>query len=743
MRKLIASLAALIAHTSVQPAFADGPLPASLRSAGVTQEQWDALQAEVRRTAARANVSERALAAVAERLGVVLAEGGRQVAVSDILNQLQTLATRIAELEARLTILARDEDPAIAALIAQSQDAIAAGDLDAADAALAAARLARAERNVLRRAQLEAGQLEEAEIVAAQAEVALLRIDYITAATLFAEAAGLAPEGARERWSYTLEQAIALAAHADEFFNEESGVRAIATFGDALALAPRERSPAEWAATHLELGEAEETLGRDDAAAAAWRAALEVFTREAYPDIWAVTQYKLAGVVTDPHEAVALYREVLAASPREADANEWAAAQYGLGETLLQLGAAGDSAAMAEGMRLLREIAEAFPDDSVWSVGVQIAIANAVSDFEFDPANEAGIIAMARAQMIGLDKERQPGSWVSAQMFLAIVLASSRDEATIREGEGAFREVLETIGPEHGATWVGAQRGLGTVLARLGNARDTDDDFANLYAALAAYETAKQVASRAEHPGAWAEIEVDRAHVLALLGAGRNREMLREARRALERALVELSPRDNPELWREAEMMIGSISIEMGDFTEAQAAYERVLARLDPAQHPEHLSDWARSREGIGDALLARGEYGDDEPLRAALVSYQAALDVQPRARAPDEWLDLMQKRALALSMIGRRGDLDALREAIATRREVLQVVARDSAPGNWADLQLQLAADLRAMVRLGRREHLPAALEAAREALSVFELSGQNFDANSTRRLIAELEAL
>lgn len=740
LRCLIAWLAAFALTTASLPAFADSALPVSLRAAGVSQEQWDALQEEVRLTASRANVSERALAAVAERLGLALAEGGRRVNVADILNQLGSLARRILELETRLTVLARDEDPAISTLIAQAQTAVGAGDLDAADVALAAARQARAERNALRRAQLEAGQLEEAAIVAAQAEVALLRIDYLGASALFAEAAELAPDGAREKWSYTLAQADALFARADEFFDADAAQRAIEVYRDrALPLSPRDDFPEGWAATHIQLADAHARLGEDEQAAAAYRAALEVFTREAYPDVWADTQRELAGVVPDLNEAAALYREVLAASPRETDPDMWAAAQYGLGETLLALGEAGDSDATMEGMRLLREVADAFPRDSVWWAGVQLAIAGAARNFE-SPDDLRTLIATARAQVADLDRERQPGTWVSAQLFLAYMLGSADDEATLHEAAAAFREVFEVIGPDTGVYWVAAQMGLADVLLTLGFERESDEDFANLYAAIAALEAAKQVAPRAEDPDGWAEIEIRRATILGLLGSHRNRALLQDALRIYRAAQVELSPREDLPLWGEAALMSGEIALELGDVAAAEAAFRSALEHLDREGDRDSAWMWGWAQEGLGDVLMMQGEYGDDAPLRAALTAYDLAMQVRTRAAAPEDWLDLMQKRALTYSMIGRRGDLEALAQAVAVRRELQQVLSRDISPEAWAALQYQVALDLRAMVRQEQRAQLPAAIEAARAAL---DAASSEQSAERARALIAELEAL
>lgn len=117
-------------------------LPPEIASAGITQSQWDSVVAEVRRQARRAGVAEAALLAAAERAGANLARSGQfnAAALRDaIIERLQSQAQTITELQERLTILARAEDPEIARLLADAGVAINQGRLDDADHLLAQA----------------------------------------------------------------------------------------------------------------------------------------------------------------------------------------------------------------------------------------------------------------------------------------------------------------------------------------------------------------------------------------------------------------------------------------------------------------------------------------------------------------------------------------------------------------------------------------------------------------------------
>lgn len=141
MRLLATILVALAVVLSAPPVLAQG-LPPSLRDAGVTQAQWDVVRAEARVAAARANIAEAALLAAAERASVNLARSGRYdaAALSEaIIGQLETQAQTIRDLQDRLEVLARADDPEIARLLRDARTAIMEGRLDDADASLAAA----------------------------------------------------------------------------------------------------------------------------------------------------------------------------------------------------------------------------------------------------------------------------------------------------------------------------------------------------------------------------------------------------------------------------------------------------------------------------------------------------------------------------------------------------------------------------------------------------------------------------
>ena len=141
MRLFAISIVLILAALPTAPAWAQ-PLPPALREAGVTQSEWDGVRVEVRTAAARADIAEAALLAAAERSGVNLARSGRHNAAAlrdAITGQLESQALVIHDLQERLGVLARADDPEIARLLTNARTAIDQGRLDDADALLARA----------------------------------------------------------------------------------------------------------------------------------------------------------------------------------------------------------------------------------------------------------------------------------------------------------------------------------------------------------------------------------------------------------------------------------------------------------------------------------------------------------------------------------------------------------------------------------------------------------------------------
>ncbi|MGD9967736.1 MAG: hypothetical protein AB7T59_14540 [Hyphomonadaceae bacterium] len=514
------------------------------------------MQAQIRVAAARSGVSERALTAVAERLGISLAASRQQVAIEDILGEIDALATRVAELQTQLSQMSSADDPAIGALVAQARTAVEQGDLDRAEALLGQARAARAARRTARReelqAQLDAEDMAEADVAAAQAVVSILRADYVGAATLYGEAAEIAPESAvHARWQLRTRQAEALFERGVRF-NEpariQEAIRLTETY--ALALAPREASPDDWAQTQNNLGNALRELGArgdEDALARSVQAfenALTVWPRDSNPSGWAMTQMHLGNALVargDPLSvalSIQAYENALSVWTRENAAAGWARVQGNLaGALLLDLRSRNDPAG--------RAAAAAQAASTAQNPELAAAISALTGGYDGAPraAARTRSIEAARNALTVFTPETGE-NWAVAQLTLAQALAwDTNDRTSLSESAAAFEAALTLLTrARHPAYWMVAQRGLARALKTWGTSEiiwgEDEQGRAIFNRSAEAWETVISALSREESPAPWADAQDELADALWKASLARNPAMVERAVAAREAALT-------------------------------------------------------------------------------------------------------------------------------------------------------------------------------------------------------------
>ena len=250
---------------------------------GESREDADRRQAEVLSAIARdKGVPIAPLQAVLARLGVL------NVTPDDIPARLEAAATRLLELEKTLAQPIQGDATAQAAR-EEARRLIDLGDFDAAAATLRQGRQEARNRR-------ENSQRIEATMAADEGNLAKLSLRYRMAAALYGEAAALVPFDTKACWEYLLAQADALHSQGSEFGDNAALDESIAVYKQALALAPRDRVPLDWAGTQNNLGNALQALGARAAdpalledAVTAYREALKEYTRDHLPLLWATT----------------------------------------------------------------------------------------------------------------------------------------------------------------------------------------------------------------------------------------------------------------------------------------------------------------------------------------------------------------------------------------------------------------------------------------------------------------------
>jgi len=377
----------------------------------------------------------------------------------------------------------------VRATIAESERL--ARDLRFADAAAGLDTLIR-QRRAARHDEARA----DAALLAERARIARLSLRYREAAALHAEAAELLAFDAAASWAALIEAADVLSQHGDEFGDNEALREAIATYGGALAVAPRERVPLHWAMTQNNLGTALQTLGereagtaRLEAAVAAYRAALEERTRERVPLDWAMTQNNL-GRALDAlgernsgtarlEEAVVAYRAALEERTRERAPLDWAMTQSNLGTALRTLGAReAGTARLVEAVAAYRAALEERTRERVpldWAT-TQNNLGNALQTLGAREAGTAQLeeaVAAYGAALNECTRERVPLDWAMTQNNLgaALWMLGVREAGTARLEEAvvvhrvALGEFTRDRAP---LQWAATQNNLGIALACIG-----------------------------------------------------------------------------------------------------------------------------------------------------------------------------------------------------------------------------------------------------------------------------------
>ena len=656
-----------------------------------------------------------------ERLGAKLVE------VAERLKQM--LATSEAQ---------SGDSPRVAALKADAQSAIGAGDLVKADALLADVEIE----------QRRAMARNIAETSARRGELALTRLRYGEAATRFAQAAAeLSGADENKRIAFLDKEADALYRQGDEMGDNAALLAAIERYRRLLTLLPRERAPGDWASAQNGLGMALLTLGlrengnaRLEDAAVAFREALSERPRERDPGLWADTQNNLANALmtlgafesgtTRLEAAVAAHREALSERRRERVPLDWAESQANLGIALTGLGTRENSIArLEEAVVAYRSALEEFTRERAplnWAA-TQYALAAALMEIgsrESGTARLEEAVAGFRQSLKEHTRARVPLKWAANQYLLGYVLAAlgGRNDkgALLEEAVAAYREALKEFTRETAPRfWAMTQNGLAGVLVTLGS---REDGTARLQDALVAYRNVLKELTRERAPLDWATTQIAIGRLLVTLATRENKtDRLEEAVVAFREGLKEQTRERAPQQWTVIQAALGDMLVALngneGGTERLEAAVAAYREALKERARADVLLDWPAvekkldaAQESLAYALFYRGDFAG-----AALKFHDAA---NGTSAYPMLWLYLAETRRGAKNA---RGDLQksaaalkpdewpfAVVELYLGRRSPAAMIAAGQTPaerceaqfylGQWQLLQQKRADAIRAL---------------------------------------------
>jgi tetratricopeptide (TPR) repeat protein len=386
----------------------------------------------------------------------------------DIPTRLEAAANELVGLRAENDLLKKGP-PQIAAIADEVQALIDKGDFDTARASLSRG------REVARKKFREESSRYEAQLLAQEARVDHLQLDYRSAAAKYAEAASLvASFDAESRKKWLLAQAREFYDQGNEFGDNAAFADAVSLYRQCLDLASRARVPLQWSMTQNNLGNALLALGSRESGTAR----LE--------------------------EAVAVYREALKECPREREPVDWAATQNNLGNALRVLGSReSGTARLEEAVAAYHEALKEQTRERVplrWSM-TQNNLGNALfrlGERESGTARLEEAVAAYHKALEERTQKRVPLDWAGTQHNLgsALFRLGERESGTARlaEAVAAFHKALEERTQKRvPLQWAGTQNNLGNALRVLG---ERESGTARLEEAVAAYHEALKEQTR-------------------------------------------------------------------------------------------------------------------------------------------------------------------------------------------------------------------------------------------------------
>jgi tetratricopeptide (TPR) repeat protein len=444
----------------------------------------------------------------------------------------------------------RNLSPRAEALREKARAAHAAGRLDDARQALAA--MAAEEQAALTRLEAHAAEIEAerrtrrtslAQTKAAQAGVEKAALRYRAAAGLYQEASDLVAFDLSEAWRWLLAAADALNDQGLEAGDNAALTDGIRCYRRALALAPRNRVPLDWAKTQNNLGNALRTLGaretgteRLEEAVAAFRLALEERCRDRVPLDWAKTQNNLGNALrtlgereSGPErmeEAVAAYRLALMELRRDRAPLDWAMTQSNLGTALQTLGEREiGTERLEEAVAAYRLALEEYPRNCVpldWAM-TQNNLGGALATLGEREGSMGRLEEAVAAYSLALGeyrRDRVPLDWAMTQNNLGNALRNLGERESgaerLEEAVATFRLALQEYRRERvPLDWAMTQNNLGDALRNLG---ERESGTERLEEAVATFRLALEEHRRDIVPFRWALTTLNIAITLKILG---------------------------------------------------------------------------------------------------------------------------------------------------------------------------------------------------------------------------------
>ena len=386
-----------------------------------------------------------------------------------------------------------------------------------------------------------------------------------------------------------------------------------------------------------------------------------VFTREAFPQQWAMTQNNLANAylfrirgqkADNLEDAIKYFQAALQVRTRKAFPVDWATTQNNLGNAYL--------------FRIRGQKVD----------------------------NLEAAIKYFQAALQVRTRKAFPQQWADTQNNLGNAYGNRIRGQKADNLEAAikyFKAALEVCTREAFPTdWAMTQDNLGN--AYLYRIRGQKVD--NLEAAIKAYQAALQVRTREAFPIDWATTQNNLGNAYLYKIRGEKAENLEAAINAYQAALQVLTREAFPTDWASTQHNLAaaySDRIRGQKVDNLEAAIKYFQGALQVRTREAFPTDWAMTQHNLGNAYRDRIRGQKVDNLEDAINAFQGALQVYTREAFPQEWATT--KFNLGNDYLKRiRGQkADNLEAAINAFQGALQVFTREAFPKNHTETKFSL----------------------------------------------------
>ncbi|NCS27147.1 MAG: CHAT domain-containing protein [Microcystis aeruginosa F13-15] len=373
-----------------------------------------------------------------------------------------------------------------------------------------------------------------------------------------------------------------------------------------------------------------------------YRTVLEVYTRDAFPDEWAMTQNNLGiaysnrirGERTENIElAITAYNQSLEVYTREAFPYEWANSQNNLG----------------------------------------IAYRNRIRGGRADNLELA--IAAFNLSLEVSTRDAFPEQWATTQINLGIAYSNRiRGEKAdnIELAIAAFNLSLEVYTRKaFPKQWATAQNNLGVAYSNRIGGEKAD----NIELAIAAFNLSLEVSTRDAFPEDWANIQNNLGTTYLDRIRGERADNLELAITACNLSLEVYTREAFPEQWARSQNNLGAaysnrIRGEKADNIELAIAAFNLSLEVSTRD----AEDWANIQNNLGTTYLDRIRGERENNLELAIVALNLSLEVYTRDAFPEQWARSQNNLGAAYSNRIRGERADNLELAIAAYNLSLEV---------------------------------------------------------------------